>query len=342
MSNIFDALLKSETEHPGSNGTGPANITEVLKRVERRASAQWKPKFAEQAANEKPNGHVVPGPAEEVHAARIATTLASSRVPEERSQTTAQVGVAVLDETLNSEFETIEPTLPASARLVAYMDKGSPGAEAFRLLAVRLRHIRKDRQLKKLLITSTVPQEGKSLTSANLACTLAAGGKQNVLLLEGDIRRPSLTELFHLSDRPGVCDWLQDKNRIEQCIYRVAGPEFCIMPCGRAAANPLDLIQSGKMAELLEQTQAMFDWVIIDSPPVLPLADTSILAKLADGVLLVARRGVTEKRHLERGLQALEKFKLLGAVMNSSRKSRHDDYYYSYSSRGAGQPPDLS
>lgn len=335
MSHIFDALLKSETEQPGS--AARTSITDVLKQAEQRAAAQWKPKSGQKGSQGKPQSDPFPAAADVAHATPIARAEVPAALPDlvESAHGGTVASLAVLEEPLANTFETIQPQLPATARLVTYTDKGSAGAEAYRLLAVRLRHIRKDRQLKRVLITSTVPQEGKSLTSANLACALSVGGTQKVLLLEGDIRRPSLTDLFQLSDRRGICDWLQGRNSIEKSIYRIAGPEFCLLPCGRSPENPLDLIQSAKLTELLNEMNTLFDWIIIDSPPILPLADTSILSKLADGVLLVTRRGVTEKKHLESGLQALEKNKLLGTVVNSSRKLRHDYYYYG--ARSAGQ-----
>jgi Mrp family chromosome partitioning ATPase len=89
-------------------------------------------------------------------------------------------------------------------------------------------------------------------------------------------------------------------------------------------------MQSGRLSELMEQLAGWFDWIVIDSPPVLPLADTSVWTRLADGVLLVTREGITQKRQLERGLQALEKTKLLGVVLNSSTNTDHKNYYQRY------------
>jgi Mrp family chromosome partitioning ATPase len=91
-------------------------------------------------------------------------------------------------------------------------------------------------------------------------------------------------------------------------------------------------MQSGKLAQLMDQLQGWFDWIVIDSPPVLPLADTSIWSRLSDGILLVTRKGTTEKQQLQRGLEALEKSKLLGALVNSSENAAHSDYYQRYSS----------
>jgi Mrp family chromosome partitioning ATPase len=111
-----------------------------------------------------------------------------------------------------------------------------------------------------------------------------------------------------------------------------------ILPAGAAPQNPLELMQSGKLSLLVEQLEAWFDWIVIDSPPVLPLADTSLWSRLADGVLLVTRKGTTEKRQLKRGLEAIEKSKLLGALINSSESAAHSDYYERYSSPPADQP----
>jgi Mrp family chromosome partitioning ATPase len=92
-------------------------------------------------------------------------------------------------------------------------------------------------------------------------------------------------------------------------------------------------MQSGKLAPLMNQLEAWFDWIVIDSPPVLPLADASMWSRLADGILLVTRNGTTEKRQLKRGIEAIEKSKLLGALVNSSANAAHTDYYQRYSSQ---------
>jgi capsular exopolysaccharide synthesis family protein len=234
---------------------------------------------------------------------------------------------AETDDILN-EFQTATFSLPAEGRLVALTERESPAAEAFRLLGVRLRNLRKQRPLQKILITSTVPQEGKSMTAANLACTLAAGTTQKVLLLEGDVRRPALTSIFQMTGKSGICDWLEGEKSIVSSIYRLEGSGIWILPAGRVPENPLGLIQSSKLPALMEQLTSWFDWILIDSPPVLPLADTSIWSRLADGILLVARHGITQKRQLKRGIEAIDAKKLIGAVMNSTTNLFDRDHYY--------------
>lgn len=332
MSHIFDALLKSETNRNGKQGNAPASITEVLEQAEQRIAAAWK------TGNGRSNGTADSDGTKKIYE-RSAVEIKDA-VNQELQQAVA--APSRLQEESHSFLDSV-PSIPlvisADTRLIAYTEKESAAAEAFRLLAVRLRHIRRDRQLKKVLVTSTVPEEGKSLVSANLACTIAAGNAQSVLLLEADVRRPSLTQSFQCSHHPGLCEWLKGAISLEESIYRLGDLGVWIVPAGRMAGDLLELVQSQRLALAVEKLQSWFDWIIIDTPPVLPLADTSILAKLADGIILVTRRGVTEKKQMLRGIEALDQSKLLGAVINSSRKSHHDYYYYNYRSHTSADQP---
>jgi capsular exopolysaccharide synthesis family protein len=226
-------------------------------------------------------------------------------------------------------FPSLSVSIPPNSRLVSVGEEQSLGAEKFRFLAVRLRQLRQNRTLKKVLITSTIPQEGKSTVAANLACTLARRKQHKTLLLEGDLRRPTVAEKFGLGRVPGLSEWLRGETEAMN-IYRLDALGLWVLPAGSAPENPLELMQSGKLAPLMEQLTAWFDWIIIDSPPVLPLADTSIWARLADGILLVTRKSITEKQQLQRGLEALETSKLLGALVNGSTYAAHSDYYQRY------------
>ena len=221
--------------------------------------------------------------------------------------------------------------LPPQSRLVCITDKESLAAEKFRFLGVRLRQLQQQRPLKKVLITSTIPQEGKTTVAANLACTLARRNQYKTLLLEGDLRRPALAQLFGLGKIPGISEWLQGERGPMTSIYYLDGAGLWLLPAGSAPRNPLDLMQPGRLSALMDQLTHWFDWIVIDSPPVLPLADTSIWMRLVDGILLVTRQGTTGKEQLQRGLEAIEPAKLLGALLNCSASSAHSDYYYHYS-----------
>jgi capsular exopolysaccharide synthesis family protein len=297
MSNVFDALQRAGSEEAAESGTSTLTLaTELL-----------------QAAEQK---------------------LRSSRAVAEPPTSPRSNS---FDSEMSASLEDLErfPVLPISiredSRLVALGEEGSLGAEKFRFLAVRLRQLRQSRPLKKILITSSIPQEGKSTVAANLACTLARRKPQRTLLLEGDLRRPNIAAQFGIGKIPGLCEWLSGESN-SLTLYRLADLGVWLLPAGSAPENPLELMQSGKLSPLMQQLEAWFDWIVIDSPPVLPLADTSIWSRLADGILLVTRKGTTEKQQLLRGLDTLEKSKLLGALVNSSENAAHSDYYQRYSS----------
>jgi capsular exopolysaccharide synthesis family protein len=233
------------------------------------------------------------------------------------------------------DFQSLPISLSTDGKLICLTAEDSLAAEKFRFLAVRLRQLQQSRPLKKVLITSTIPEEGKSTVCANLAAILAKKKQHKVLLVEGDLRRPTLSKQFGLGKIPGLSEWLQGEPRPISNIYHLEGPNLWFLPAGNPPENPLELMQSGRLSKLMKQLTDWFDWIIIDSPPVLPLADTSVWARVADGILLVTREGTTKKRLLQRGLQVLEPSKLLGAVLNSSSNTDHSNYYMRY---GAGAP----
>jgi Mrp family chromosome partitioning ATPase len=113
-----------------------------------------------------------------------------------------------------------------------------------------------------------------------------------------------------------------------RCIYRLERLNVCILPAGAAKGNSLELLQSGRLTEMMDQLSACFDWIVIDSPPTLPLADTSVWTNLADGILLVVRQGTTQKKQLMKGIEAIPSQKLVGVVLNSSKNASKSDYYY--------------
>ena len=226
--------------------------------------------------------------------------------------------------------------LSAHAKFVCFEHSDSLAAEKFRFLATRLRHLQQKRSLCRLVVTSSVPGEGKSMVAANLACALALG-KQEVLLLEGDLRRPSLGQQMGLRDLPGLTQALCGDEENSN-IYRLEGKNLCVLLAGGSHNNPLEFMDSNKLSALMDRTAKGFDWVIIDSPPVLPLADTSVWMRLADAILLVARPGVTPKRQLQSSIEAIEQSKLLGTVVNASNETTTNHYYYQYAP-GPGRTP---
>ena len=227
------------------------------------------------------------------------------------------------------EFPTLNVSLTSSSRLVYFTEPDSLAAEKIRFLGVRLRQLQQTRGIKKVLVTSTIPQEGKSFISANLAGVLARR-KQRVLLIEGDLRRPTLSQQFGLGRVSGLGEWLQGNHSTVSNVYRLDSLGLWMLPAGTQPSNPLELMQSGSLSRLMGQLSTMFDWIIVDSPPLLPLADTTVWERMTDGVLLVARPGITQKATLQRGLEVIKKSDLLGVVMNGCTDSTMGNYYQAY------------
>jgi capsular exopolysaccharide synthesis family protein len=321
MSHIFDALQKSVGEDSSIELPSALLATQLLEATERKTAAER----ASAAVLDEPSLPVdiaaLAGMRQSLDAALSRSVETEFTAPTELS--TTQHGVDQF-----SQFQTLKVLVPPQSRVVSVTDKDSLAAEKFRFLSVRLRQLQQTRPLKKVLITSTIPQEGKSMVAANLACTLARRTHQKTLLLDGDLRRPSVARLFGLGKTPGLSEWLQGERSPMTSIYHLEDAGLWVLPAGNSPRNPLEAMQSGRLAGLMDQLTSWFDWVIIDSPPVLPLADTSVWMRMADGVFLVARQGTSEREHLKRGLEAIESSKLLGAILNCSAKSAQSDYYY--------------
>ena len=303
MSHIFDALQRAETERSGVELDAFDVPTELLEIAESAVKVQI----------------ASPAPAAQVTELDVPTAESKSLIGSFAERSTPW-----------EQFESLPVSLLPYSRLVSVVEKDGLAAEKFRFLAVRLRHMQQRRSLKQLLITSTIPEEGKSMVAANLACTLGSRRQQKTLLLDGDLRRPTLQRQLGMGKVPGLSEYLQGTVDAKLPIYRLDALGIWVMPAGHVPHNPLELMQCGRLSPLMEKLSTWFDWVVIDSPPILPLADTSVWTRLADGILLVTRQGTTDKEQLKRGLEAIEPSKLLGAILNSSRKVAHSDYYQRY------------
>jgi capsular exopolysaccharide synthesis family protein len=326
MSRIFDALQRSGTEQSGIEYPDLVSVvTEVFE-----APREQRP-MAEAAILEPP---VQPTPVEPVFVQPVAVQPVAVPPPAVRppivQTTTTEPFTKEVTGDGPVDFPSLQVSVLPSSKLVFLTEPDSLAAEKFRFLGVRLRQLRQSRPLKKVLVTSTIPEEGKSTVSANLAGVLARR-KQSVLLIEGDLRRPGLAQQFGLGRLAGLGEWLQSGRQTVSNVYRLDGPDFWFMPAGNPPENPLELLQSGRLSALMGQLANLFDWIIVDSPPLLPLADTTVWTRVTDGTLLVAREGKSEKAQLQRGLEALKKSDLLGVVLNGCAHPDHKSYYQRYS-----------
>ena len=327
MSRIFDALQRSGTEQSGVEYPDLVSIvTEVFEAPrEQRPIAEpattaepvAQPAFVESTNVQSISVQPISVQSDPVQPANVQTTTTEPFTKE-------VTGDGPVD------FPSLEVSILPSSRMVFLNEPDSLAAEKFRFLGVRLRQLQQSRPLKKVLVTSTIPEEGKSTVSANLAGVLARR-KQSVLLIEGDLRRPTLAQQFGLGRLAGLGEWLQSGRQTVSNVYRLEGPDFWFMPAGNPPENPLELLQSGRLSYLMGQLANLFDWIIVDSPPLLPLADTTVWSRVTDGTLLVAREGKSEKKQLQRGLEALKKSDLLGVVLNGCAHPDHKSYYQRYS-----------
>jgi capsular exopolysaccharide synthesis family protein len=234
---------------------------------------------------------------------------------------------------------------PTTSRLVAWNEPNSLGAEKFRALAVRLDDMRRQHELKSVQVTSSVINEGKSFVAANLAVTLAKYSGSKTLLIEGDLHRPTLASMFGLKDLQGLSDWWTARNQeLARYMLRFTGTGLWFLPAGKACDRPSEILRSGQLAEAFAQLEGQFDWIVVDSTPMLPVIDANLWSRLVDGTLLVVREGVAPLKALKKGLQSLDHPKLIGVVVNEASDFDQIDYegqYYGarkYGDKGSEKP----
>ena len=207
------------------------------------------------------------------------------------------------------------------------------GAEKFRTLRSRLHQIAATRPLKRVLVTSSLPQEGKTFIASNLAQSIIRQEEKKVLLIDGDLRASRLHLTVGTAGTPGLTDYLRGEADEGQVIQIGNQDNLCFIPGGSGVPNPSELLNCQKMKVLLDRLTPMFDWVIIDSPPAIAVHDASILADMCDGVLFVVRAGETDFEVAQKAAGEFDEKRLLGVVLNRVDKSQmHGDYYYGYSS----------
>jgi len=235
----------------------------------------------------------------------------------------------------------LQPTGAMDARLVAITDGGGPAAEQFRVLSIRLRDLQTQSSLKKILVTSSISGEGKSLVAANLAASLARGAQQKVLLLGGDLRCFALNRYFGCNSLVGLSEYLLGDSPYTNFLYQIGSLPLWFMPGGTSPCQVLQLLESDRLQGLLETLANTFDWVIIDSSPLLPLADANVWARMVDGTLLVVREGTTPKKLLQKAIDVLGKVPVVGVVVNDSKRGYDNVAAYGKEERpidGDGKP----
>jgi len=305
MSRVYDALQKSQSENPSASPL---------------AESQPEPVLGEAAAVAAAAAVVTDVP-EDVSAPPTTFPASAPDIPTATPTDGKWLNVPA--------DRVLHPQPVPEQRLVSIAEPKSPGAEMFRVLSTRLAHMRRKRRLQKLLITSSEGDEGKSVVAANLAFSLARRPNERILLIEADLRRPSATTLLTNSSLRGISEWSEGQLALEDSLYRVNDLPLWFLSAGHAIEEPMHLLESDRFARMLETVSASFDWVLLDATPMLPMADSTSLSRLCDGVLVVVREGYTRRKVLNKALASIEKHKLVGMVLNqaSMLKIGFDRYY---------------
>ncbi len=312
MSRIYEALQKAESE----------------RKLERRDS---EPRISDQPISA---GLMATAAVAEADDAAIAEQVVTEGYYE---RSTRGAGGELLD----LSKIVARPWVLSLAQLPALLERG-PAVEQFRSLRSRIFELRDINPLKTILVSSGLPQEGKSFISTNLALSLARHKNSKVLLIDGDMRRYTLHQILGCESHPGLADYLAGKAGIVEVMQRpevpevgVAGappilPNLTFIAGGNGGDKAADLSGSPRFSELIRLATPHFDWIIVDSSPVLPVSDAVNLARSCDGVLLVARGGVTKFPVAQRAQSELKASNILGFVLNAVHEAPEVGSYYGY------------
>lgn len=213
--------------------------------------------------------------------------------------------------------------------LITQLNPRSPISEQFRTIRTNIQFSAVDDKIQSIIITSAGPGAGKSITAANLAVVYAQQGMKT-LLIDADLRKPTVHYTFRLGNLRGLSNVLIGEATFEEAIEHGSVDNLDILPCGPIPPNPAELLASNKMKQLLEYAKQTYDFIVIDTPPVLAVADAKILSQIVDGTIFVVRSGITEKEDVQKAYELLDdgKAKILGAVLNDVDKKEGAYYYY--------------
>jgi capsular exopolysaccharide synthesis family protein len=260
--------------------------------------------------------------------------------------TDAAVDADVMTDAALGDESLLQSVVGQSEKLVANPQLQPVAVEQYRRLAAILHHAQKERGIRRVLVASALAEEGKTLTATNLALTLSESYRKRVLLVDADLRRPGVNIAFGIAKQAGLSESLADAVPRKLSIVQLS-PTLSVLPAGHPNQDPMHGLTSLRMAQILEEAATMFDWVIIDSPPVGILPDAKLLARMVDNVLLVVAAAKTPYGAIQRAADALGRDRILGVVLNrvdpdSATPGANQYYrYYTYGERPNGRGPGL-
>jgi succinoglycan biosynthesis transport protein ExoP len=223
--------------------------------------------------------------------------------------------------------------------LVSLTNPGSFAAEQYQSLRMKIERLRQTQDLRVIAVTSPGASDGKTVTAINLAGALARGAASRVLLIDADLRRPEVAKQLRLEDDSvGLADLLGDRALAIGQVARPIEPfNMDAIPAGIVTTPIHDMFRSDRLPQLLNEARERYDYVIIDTPPIVPVVDSALLARVVDGVLVVVSANKTPRRLLEEALNQLDSAKVLGIVFNNDERplyGYYDTRYRRYFSRG--------
>jgi capsular exopolysaccharide synthesis family protein len=302
MSRIHDALKKAEQERNVSRSAAAVGAVEVV-------------------------------PPAAGHADAVSPAAAEKQVTGPR---TAHLPAPLTGEDLQARVR-VSPWNPDAKRIVScHTNESTVGTEEFRSLRSKLYQSRDAGPLRKVLVTSALPQEGKTFIAANLAYAIVRQRERRALLIDGDLRWSRLHSFLGTNLSPGMTEYLRGDADELSIIQRGPLENLYFIPGGRSASNAAELIQNGRFKVLMEHLAPLFDWIIVDSPPAIAMSDASLMAEFCDGVLMVVATGKTPFDVAQKTREQFRKPRLLGVVLNRVEpQSTGSHYYYGYY-EGAG------
>jgi capsular exopolysaccharide synthesis family protein len=257
--------------------------------------------------------------------------------PDWSSEAAAAPAAASLDQTAETDIRVDEPgfqddstmfeptTRHMAEKLVLSDDPDHASVEQYRRLAARLHLAQAEHGIKVVMIASALPGEGKTLTATNLALTLSESYQRDVLLIDGDLRRPSIHEMFRISNVSGLNDGL--RSGADRKVPLVHWSEhLTLITAGRPDPDPMKVLVSQKMQKVIREAASKFQWVIIDTPPVGLLTDASLFSSMVDTAVLVVQAGRTPYASIQRAVEALGRDRIFGVVLNRAKAAANPQY----------------
>lgn len=215
--------------------------------------------------------------------------------------------------------------------IISYNDPKSVISEQYRAIRTNIEYSNVDQNTKTILVTSSDKNEGKTTTVSNLAVSFANLNKK-VLIIDCDLRNPSIHKMFRLNNIYGLTDILAKDRAVDKCIQETELENLYVLTAGSTPPNPAEILSSEKMKNLIEDLKNIYDYIFIDTPPIGLVTDAGVLSSFIDGVVLVVKSESVEKKYLEETKKKLDAVdaRILGAILNSYKSEQKDYNYYSY------------